>query len=251
LEIDTVDAFEGREKDVIIVSLVRSNRRRDIGFLRLVQRINVALSRARRLLVIVGDASTLRGSYFDRIIRYVRANGMVIPGPRLIGRLLNARSAEREGPRLPTVGPRRRRALGRPPTPALRDWDVRAEIPPEGAASAEAAVSGSAIAERRGRRRRRRGRRPGESPSMRGDELPRRPGLTDGEDPGEPTAAFPATDSRSSFPPTDPVGSSDTPRTPALPTVPESAAQPEAAAPRPRRTRLVRPEPAEAPPESP
>ena len=211
LEIDTVDAFEGREKDVIIVSLVRSNRRRDIGFLRLMQRINVALSRARRLLVIVGDASTLRGSYFDRIVRYVRANGMVIPGPRLIGRLLNARSAEREGPRLPTVVPRRRRALGRPPMPSLRDWDARAEIPPEGAASAEAAMSGSAIAERRGRRRRRRGRRPGEPPSM---------------------------------PPSMPPS-------PSPPAVTESTAQPEAAAPRPRRTRRVRPEPAEARPEAP
>ena len=48
LEIDTVDAFEGREKDIILVSLVRTNRRRDIGFLRLMQRINVALSRPGR-----------------------------------------------------------------------------------------------------------------------------------------------------------------------------------------------------------
>src|SRR6185369_14204159 len=106
LEIDTVDAFEGREKDIILVSLVRSNRRRDIGFLRLMQRINVALSRARTMLIIVGDTSTLRGSYFDRIVRYIRANGMLVPGPRLIGRLLNARTGERperlgERPALP------------------------------------------------------------------------------------------------------------------------------------------------------
>ena len=104
LEIDTVDAFEGREKDIIIVSLVRSNRRRDIGFLRLMQRINVALSRARTMLIVVGDTSTLRGSYFDRIVRYVRANGMLVPGPRLIGRLLNARGVERPGER-PTERP--------------------------------------------------------------------------------------------------------------------------------------------------
>src|SRR5215207_6272408 len=97
LEIDTVDAFEGREKDIIIVSLVRSNRRRDIGFLRLMQRINVALSRAKTMLIVVGDTQTLRGSYFDRIVRYIRVNGMLVPGPRLIGRLLNARNAERPG----------------------------------------------------------------------------------------------------------------------------------------------------------
>ena len=54
LEIDTVDAFEGREKDIIVLSLVRANRRRDIGFLRLEQRLNVAVSRSRRLIVIVG-----------------------------------------------------------------------------------------------------------------------------------------------------------------------------------------------------
>jgi hypothetical protein len=161
LEIDTVDAFEGREKDVVIVSLVRSNRRRDIGFLRLMQRINVALSRARRLLIIVGDASTLRGSYFDRIIRYVRANGMMVPGPRLIGRLLNARSAEREGGARPA---RRRRGA---PRLAIPREDARLEAPsatPNGPAQDD----GSRIpfpprsadgAERRGRRRRRRGRR--------------------------------------------------------------------------------------------
>ena len=50
--------------------------------LRLMQRINVALSRARTMLIIVGDTATLRGSYFDRIVRYIRANGMLVPGPR-------------------------------------------------------------------------------------------------------------------------------------------------------------------------
>jgi hypothetical protein len=161
LEIDTVDAFEGREKDVVIVSLVRSNRRRDIGFLRLMQRINVALSRARRLLIIVGDASTLRGSYFDRIIRYVRANGMMVPGPRLIGRLLNARSAEREGGARPA-----RRRRGAPRLAIPRD-DARLEAPPA-TPNGPTQDDGSRIplpprsgdgAERRGRRRRRRGRR--------------------------------------------------------------------------------------------
>src|SRR2546423_9677800 len=64
LEIDTVDAFEGREKDIIVLSLVRANRRRDIGFLRLEQRLNVAGSRSRRLIILGGDTSTLRGGAF-------------------------------------------------------------------------------------------------------------------------------------------------------------------------------------------
>src|SRR5215207_5135424 len=159
LEIDTVDAFEGREKDIILVSLVRSNRRRDIGFLRLMQRINVALSRARTMLIVVGDTSTLRGSYFDRIVRYVRANGMLVPGPRLIGRLLNARTGERperlgERPGLPG---RRRRPLPSPRT-AFPVRDPAATVEGTAESAAEAAASG----EGRNRRRRRRVRgRPG------------------------------------------------------------------------------------------
>lgn len=172
LEIDTVDAFEGREKDIVIVSLVRSNRRRDIGFLRLMQRINVALSRARRLLIVVGDASTLRGSYFDRIIRYIRANGMIVPGPRLIGRLLNVRGAEREAGR----PPRRRQRLG----------GGRPELRAENAFSAPAGASpgGDSAApddgDRRGRRRRRRGRRRQYEPPRGGPRVSS-PGATGGD----------------------------------------------------------------------
>ncbi len=101
LEIDTVDAFEGREKDIIVVSLVRSNKRREIGFLQLMQRINVALSRARRLLIVVGDTATLRGSYFDRILRYMRERQSIVPGPRVIAQL-------RGGEVRPMMNPRER-----------------------------------------------------------------------------------------------------------------------------------------------
>ena len=79
LEIDTVDAFEGREKDIIILSLVRANRRRDIGFLRLEQRLNVAISRSRRLLVIVGDTSTLRQGFFISLVATAQAVGQIVP----------------------------------------------------------------------------------------------------------------------------------------------------------------------------
>jgi superfamily I DNA and/or RNA helicase len=82
-EIDTIDAFEGREKDVVILSLVRSNRRREIGFLGLEQRLNVAISRARRLLVLVGDGSTLQGDMPARLFDVVARLGSVVDASSL------------------------------------------------------------------------------------------------------------------------------------------------------------------------
>jgi hypothetical protein len=98
LEIDTVDAFEGREKDIIVLSLVRANRRRDIGFLRLEQRLNVAISRSRRLLIVVGDTSTLRQGYFHNLVATAQQVGQIIPAPKLIGMFLSRgrRRQERE-----------------------------------------------------------------------------------------------------------------------------------------------------------
>lgn len=59
VEINTVDAFQGRETDIIFYSIVRSNPRGNIGFLKDARRLNVALSRAKELLVIVGDHGTV------------------------------------------------------------------------------------------------------------------------------------------------------------------------------------------------
>ena len=64
LEIDTVDGFQGREKEVIIVTMVRSNERREIGFLADTRRTNVALTRARRKLIVIGDSATLASHQF-------------------------------------------------------------------------------------------------------------------------------------------------------------------------------------------
>jgi superfamily I DNA and/or RNA helicase len=59
LEIRTVDGFQGREKEAVIVDLVRSNPDGDLGFLADTRRMNVALTRARRFLLVVGDSATL------------------------------------------------------------------------------------------------------------------------------------------------------------------------------------------------
>jgi len=64
LEIDTVDAFQGREKEAVLVSLTRSNPDGDIGFLADVRRMNVAITRARRRLWVVGDSATIAGHAF-------------------------------------------------------------------------------------------------------------------------------------------------------------------------------------------
>jgi MoxR-like ATPase len=77
IEVDTVDAFEGREKDIIVLSLVRANQQGAVGFLRLEQRLNVALSRARRGLLVVGDASVLQGGYLDDLLAAVRHYGRI------------------------------------------------------------------------------------------------------------------------------------------------------------------------------
>jgi superfamily I DNA and/or RNA helicase len=76
LEIDSVDGFQGREKEAVIVSLVRSNREGEIGFLADVRRINVALTRARRFLLIVGDSATLGGHpFYQRLFSYFESIG--------------------------------------------------------------------------------------------------------------------------------------------------------------------------------
>ncbi|HEX5171307.1 MAG TPA: AAA domain-containing protein [Cyclobacteriaceae bacterium] len=59
ITIDTVDAFQGQERDIIAISLVRSNDKGEVGFLSDIRRMNVAMTRARKKLIIIGDSSTL------------------------------------------------------------------------------------------------------------------------------------------------------------------------------------------------
>jgi superfamily I DNA and/or RNA helicase len=71
LEVGTVDGFQGREKEVIVVDTVRSNDRGEIGFLADVRRMNVALTRARRFLLVVIDSATLgRHPYYEGLVAY-------------------------------------------------------------------------------------------------------------------------------------------------------------------------------------
>lgn len=72
ITIDTVDGFQGQERDLMIISLTRSNDRGEIGFLSEERRMNVALTRAKRKLVLIGDSSTLAvHPFFDSLMSYV------------------------------------------------------------------------------------------------------------------------------------------------------------------------------------
>jgi predicted DNA helicase len=76
LEVDTVDGFQGREKEVVLVSLVRSNDRGAIGFLDEPRRFNVALTRARRKAVVVGDSTTVtHAGVFADVQAYAQNGG--------------------------------------------------------------------------------------------------------------------------------------------------------------------------------
>jgi superfamily I DNA and/or RNA helicase len=76
VEVDTVDAFQGREKDAVLISLTRSNGEGQIGFLADLRRMNVAMTRARRHLFVAGDSATLGGEpFYARWIEHVQALG--------------------------------------------------------------------------------------------------------------------------------------------------------------------------------
>src|ERR1700716_1360693 len=79
-DVESVDAFEGRESDAVILSLVRSNDRAAIGFLNDPNRVNVAISRAKKLLVIVGDSKTVIGGapeLFGPLFEHCKEEGLV------------------------------------------------------------------------------------------------------------------------------------------------------------------------------
>ena len=64
VEVNTIDGFQGREKEAILLTMVRCNDRQEIGFLADTRRTNVAMTRARRCLMMVGDSATLGSNAF-------------------------------------------------------------------------------------------------------------------------------------------------------------------------------------------
>ena len=76
IKINTVDSFQGQERDVIYISLVRSNDKGEIGFLSDKRRMNVAMTRAKKKLVIVGDSATIcRNTFYEELFDYVNEIG--------------------------------------------------------------------------------------------------------------------------------------------------------------------------------
>jgi superfamily I DNA and/or RNA helicase len=74
ISVNTVDGFQGQERDIILISLVRANDEGQIGFLRDLRRMNVAITRARMKLIIIGDASTMtRHPFYKRLYDYIEA----------------------------------------------------------------------------------------------------------------------------------------------------------------------------------
>jgi len=77
LEVNSIDGFQGQEKDVIIISLVRSNQNGEIGFLKDERRLNVAMTRARKKLIIIGDLSTLSNdNTYEKLAAHVESHGL-------------------------------------------------------------------------------------------------------------------------------------------------------------------------------
>lgn len=75
ITVNTVDGFQGQERDVIFISLVRANENGQIGFLNDLRRMNVAITRARMKLVILGDATTMsKHAFYRKLIEYI--NGL-------------------------------------------------------------------------------------------------------------------------------------------------------------------------------
>ncbi|GAA4438125.1 AAA domain-containing protein [Ravibacter arvi] len=75
LTVNTIDGFQGQERDIMVIGMVRSNSEGKTGFLNETRRMNVAMTRARKKLVVIGDSSTLGAQpFYERFITYAQEN---------------------------------------------------------------------------------------------------------------------------------------------------------------------------------
>ncbi|CDR40740.1 CYFA0S05e03906g1_1 [Cyberlindnera fabianii] len=82
VEVASVDAFQGREKDFIVFSCARANEGQNIGFLRDPRRLNVALTRAKYGLIVLGNPRTLKKNHlWNQLLLHFRENGCLVEGP--------------------------------------------------------------------------------------------------------------------------------------------------------------------------
>ena len=187
VKIDTVDSFEGREEDIVVISLVRSNERGRIGFLRVPNRLNVAISRAKHLVACIGDSATLRSgeeSMYGTLVEASRRTGGWLSALELVQPVKHGRGRPQQlGEGEPGEGAasdgdegrkrrRRRRRRGRRgggiQQGAAASGDTAAPVatPVDGETAAPGSP-GAPVSEggaRRRRRRRRRGRGHGRGP---------------------------------------------------------------------------------------
>ncbi len=194
VKIDTVDFFEGREEDIVVISLVRSNERGRIGFLRVPNRLNVAISRAKRLVACIGDSATLRTGdelMYGVLVEASRSTGGWLSALELVSQPKQGRGGPRpqgEGATVESGEPgdperaakrRRRRRRGRRGAPVTAASGAGAD------AGVSAAPSGDAPpqegAPRRRRRRRRRGRGRGQGAVLPVGQSEEGPGASAGE----------------------------------------------------------------------
>ena len=76
MRLSTIDSFQGQEQQTILLSLVRSNAEGEIGFLKDYRRMNVAITRAKEQLVVVGDSATIGADpFYNQFLTYVETHG--------------------------------------------------------------------------------------------------------------------------------------------------------------------------------
>jgi len=76
IAVNTIDSFQGQERDIIYISLVRSNAEGEIGFLKDYRRMNVAMTRAKKKLIIIGDSATLGSdNFYSKFLEFVESVG--------------------------------------------------------------------------------------------------------------------------------------------------------------------------------